>query len=321
MRDNDKTIIGPGLGQSGRGDRTLVVPTPGRNQRQAPKRPTPGGDQRSGPRQYASQGMAQQTSSPISPSGDMGLTSSVQGLNKIAAAASELLALHGQLRGLNRHDDITGLRNELITGVKSFERELKEAETANEVVVSARYVLCSALDEAILNTPWGAQCGWAQHSLLSTFHNETFGGEKFFLILNRLLEAPARYIDALELLYLLLAQGFVGKYRLDPRGHAQLEQIKDNLYQTIARHRGEFERDLSPRWHGIEFKSKRVTEFIPLWVYASVFLFILVGVYAGFRYWQAQTTTPVAQQLLQIAQTPEENGSIVNSAIDETRSN
>lgn len=293
MSNDDRTIIGPGIGSGsgGGGDRTLVVPTPGRGSRQAPTRrrerePRVGGNQRPG-------GAAPGPHVTLESSDTGGLV----GLNRIVAASSNLLALLGELRNQVRHQDINGLRNHLIDEIKAFESQLKEQDTPNEIIISARYCLCTALDESILNTPWGVECGWAQHSLLSTFHNETFGGEKFFMILSRLLETPAKYINALELMYLILAQGFAGKYRLDQRGHHQLAQIRDNLYHTITRQRGEFERDLSPRWRGMEQEEKAVTEYVPLWVYLSLFLFILVATYAGFRLWQNQTTEAVTQEL------------------------
>ncbi len=67
----------------------------------------------------------------------------------------------------------------------------------------------------MLNTPWGAQSDWSTQSLLVTFHREAAGGEKFFQILDRVSGEPQRYRALLELLYVCLALGFEGKYRLD----------------------------------------------------------------------------------------------------------
>ena len=61
---------------------------------------------------------------------------------------------------------------------------------ANEIVLAARYVLCAALDEAVLSTPWGAQSEWAQHPLLVALHREAWGGEKFFEMLDRVSTDP-----------------------------------------------------------------------------------------------------------------------------------
>src|SRR5690606_37076980 len=137
-------------------------------------------------------------------------------------------------------------------------------------VLAARYLLCTALDETVLNTPWGSQSAWAEQTLLSTFHNETWGGEKFFQLLDRLVQDPRRNLHLLELMYLLLALGFQGKYRIRERGRAELEQIQANLFQTIRMQRGDFERSLSPRWRGVTDARSRLAQYVPLWVVGAV---------------------------------------------------
>ena len=92
-------------------------------------------------------------------------------------------------------------------------------------MVAARYVLCAALDEAVLSTPWGAQSEWAQHPLLVTLHREAWGGEKFFDMLERISTDFARHIDLIELQYLVLAFGFTGKYHVMERGQDKLASI------------------------------------------------------------------------------------------------
>ncbi len=270
------------------GDRTVIIPTPGR---QAPAQP---------------QGYQQSPSSSSSPSDDLsgGVNRELnvkRSLNKLVGSATELIALLGELRHTVQHADPSSLRNHIIDQMRVFETNAKQEGQPSEIVLSARYVLCAALDEAILNTPWGPESGWAQHSLLSTFHNETFGGEKVFLILDRLLQTPAQYIDALELIYLCLSLGFAGKYQVDPRGHLQLEQIKENLYRAIDMQRGAYERELSPRWKGVQKVNKKVADLVPLWVVFSITLMLLVMSYSGFRFWLDHTTTPVANELDQMS--------------------
>lgn len=273
------------------GDKTVIIPTPGRKGSVTTgNQGAPAGG--SGAYSAAPAGAAA-SSQPAQASGSIAVK---QGLNKLVGAATELTALVGELRHTVQHADPGRLRNTLIDQIRKFEADARQQGQASEVVLSARYVLCAALDEAILNTPWGPESGWAQHSLLSTFHNETSGGEKVFLILDRLLQTPAQYIELLELIYLCLAQGFAGKYQIDPRGHLQLERIKENLYRAIEMQRGSFERTLSPRWKGVQTRDKKVSEFVPLWVVFSIAFSLLVLSYSGFRYWLDHTTTPVAEQ-------------------------
>ena len=67
--------------------------------------------------------------------------------------------------------------------------------------MAARYVLCTMLDEAAADTPWGGAGVWGRHSLLAEFHNEAFGGEKVFQLMARLAEKPDANRDLLELIY------------------------------------------------------------------------------------------------------------------------
>jgi len=276
------------------GDKTVIIPTPGR------KSSTAGISNRSVP--PVSQNIQGAGATIDSAGANSGLSSSTElnvkrSLNKLVGAATELIALIGELRHTVQHADPNRLRNTIIDQIRKFEADAKQAGQASEVVLSARYVLCAALDESVLNTPWGPESGWAQHSLLSTFHNETSGGEKVFLILDRLLQTPAQYIEILELIYLCLAQGFSGKYQIDPRGHMQLEQVKENLYRAIEMHRGVPERALSPRWKGVEKNNKKVADLVPLWVVFTIALSLIVLCYSGFRFWLDHTTTPIANEL------------------------
>lgn len=66
----------------------------------------------------------------------------------------------------------------------------QQAGLTYETIVEARYCLCTALDEAAALTPWGSSGVWSSNGLLVTFHNETWGGEKFFRLLARLSQKP-----------------------------------------------------------------------------------------------------------------------------------
>jgi type VI secretion system protein ImpK len=160
------------------------------------------------------------------------------GINPLVQAAIPLLMLAGRLRGQVAQADVEALRRQTMQEVRSFEERARQAGIAAEDTMAARYALCTAIDEAVLNTPWGSQSGWSSQSLLVTFHREAFGGEKFFQILERVNTEPQRYQSLLELLYLCLALGFEGKYRLDDRGQSQLADIRLDLFRRIQSMRG-----------------------------------------------------------------------------------
>ncbi len=143
-----------------------------------------------------------------------------RGSNPLVQAASPLLLLMGRLRTSLSHPDVGGLRRQALDQIREFEERARAAGVAPETALAARYVLCSAIDEAVLATPWGNQSEWSEQTLLITLHREAWGGEKFFDMLERICRDPSRHIDLMELQYLCLALGFAGKYQVLDRGHA-----------------------------------------------------------------------------------------------------
>jgi type VI secretion system protein ImpK len=214
---------------------------------------------------------------PSAPTGAPGFNEFLlTGINPLVQAAIPLLVLAGRLRGQVAQADVEALRRQTIQEVRSFEDRARQAGVPAEDTMAARYALCTAIDEAVLNTPWGSQSGWSSQSLLVTFHREAFGGEKFFQILERVSSEPGRYLHLLELLYLCLALGFEGRYRLDDRGQSQLADIRLDLFRRIQAHRGAVAQDLSPRWKGVQDKRNNIVRLVPLWVVATACAAILV---------------------------------------------
>lgn len=129
---------------------------------------------------------------------------------------------------------------------------------------------------------------------MSTFHNETSGGEKVFLILDRLLQAPAQNIDSLELIYLCLSLGFEGKYKLNDRGRQELDALMNNLYQSILSVRQNVDPGLSPHWESDVVKSDSMVDYVPMWVVAAFMGALILLTYSGFRFWLHLDAKPVA---------------------------
>ncbi|HWV16212.1 MAG TPA: type IVB secretion system protein IcmH/DotU [Cellvibrio sp.] len=222
------------------------------------------------------------------------------GLNPLVNACSTLIAVFDQTRRAVSHPDVGGLYQRLMNEIKTFEERARDLGIKPEIILSARYLMCSVVDEAVLNTPWGTNSGWGQRTLLSVFHGETSGGEKSFLICDRMRQSPAENLDILELFYICLNLGFEGKYRLMNRGRDALDQLREELFAIIRRHRGEYERALAPHWMGLGNTRNPITEYVPLWVVISLAAAILFFSYTGFRYWLYISATPVAEELIDI---------------------
>lgn len=220
-----------------------------------------------------------------------------EGLNPLESAASSLLALIGRLRETVHHPDPDGLRKQLVQALATFDEKVRRAGVSTETALSARYVLCTVLDEVVLTTPWGNTSTWRTHSLLSTLHNDTAGGEKFYVLLKQAAQDPARNIDLLELMYICLALGFEGRYRVMQRGRDELDALRERLYHIIRNQRGEFERELSPQWQGIIDRRNPLMRYVPLWVVASVAAALLLLIYGGFSIALNRASDPVFLQL------------------------
>lgn len=216
-------------------------------------------------------------------------------LNSLVAAACELLSEVVRLKHSKTLEDLSELNKRLTEELKLFEVRALHNGAESSQVMSARYVLCSVVDEAVVTTPWGNESEWSQMSLLSSFHNETFGGEKFFQLLLHLSREPIKHLPLLELMYLCLALGFEGKYRVQARGVLELEGIRDGLYRQIRQLRGDVPRELSPHWQGLNDQRRNLVRIVPAWMVVLFTVACLVVMYSGFAWVLSEQRDTVLQ--------------------------
>lgn len=226
------------------------------------------------------------------------------GTNPLLAHAAVLLNAVPTIRRTLNHRDPSSLRDSMLRAIADFEAGARRANASPEHVLIARYALCTMIDEAVANMPWGGTSAWARESLLVTLHKETFGGEKFFQLLDKALEDPRRNLDLLELMYACLALGFEGRFRIADNGRAQLDALRDRLYGVIRRERGEFERDLSPHWRGLQKTGKRFARRIPVWTALAAVALVLFVVYLVFALLLARSSDPIFSALAGIRADP-----------------
>lgn len=263
--------------QSG-GDRTIVIPSPGRRSAM----------------QAAAQAVAPRAINPVG----LGELDWHTGINPLVAAANPLLGLVPRLRQAH-HPDPAGLRETLARAVSTFESEAARSGIPHEHLIAARYALCTFVDEAAANTPWGEKV-WAQRSLLVQFHNEAWGGEKFFMLLGKLAERVSEHRQLLELYYLILSLGFEGRYRIIDNGRAQLASVRERLAQMLINDRPAVEPELSPEWRSQSAKAQPLRNRLPLWVSASVAALLLAIVYVAMSFWLNQKSDPVFSSILSL---------------------
>jgi type VI secretion system protein ImpK len=221
--------------------------------------------------------------------------------NPLVRAANPLLLLTVQLRhSVAPPADVARLRQQAVAQVQSFERHAQNTGINTQTIMAARYVLCTMLDEAVNNAPWGELSGWTQKTLLVTFHGETYGGAKFFQILDRLCADFSRHLDLIEMMYVCLALGFGGRYLVEPGGLGRLADIQDDLYRRIRGLREAPAAELAPHWRGLEDRRNPVMRHVPLWVALAASAVIVLGAFLYFFTRLNALAVPVSAQLAAI---------------------
>jgi len=204
--------------------------------------------------------------------------------NDIVDSADTLLSLCCQLKESKDYKDVTTLKAQSIDLIKLYEQSLRVKGVLPNLIEHARYCLCCFLDEVVLNQPWGENSLWASSSLLSTFHTQTNGGEHFFILLDSFLNDGEQKIELLELMYLCLSLGFVGKMRIDTAGDSKIEDYKERAYRKVKASKRSFTKDLAPDWQNKVVKGTELQEVFPIWLIMLLGAVILSTIYMIFSY-------------------------------------
>ena len=154
--------------------------------------------------------------------------------NTLVELANPLLATALRLRKLSYVDDISSLYTRMQNEIMALSEKVKELNYDSAFQLSFRYCVCTFIDEMVMATPWGSSSVWGQRSLLAHFHNETWGGEKFYSILSRTMLEPEKYHELLEFMYICLALGFKGQYALSPHGQENIQNILIKLQKELG---------------------------------------------------------------------------------------
>lgn len=199
-----------------------------------------------------------------------------KGVPPLVSAALPLLNLASRLRGVSEQPNLEALRVKVIQSVKLFEQQGLGGGVPPDRVRAAHYALCATIDDIVLNAPWGNYSVWARQSMVSTFHGDVTGGERFFDLLAHLHKDPGTNRDVLLLMYYCLSIGFEGRMRIHKQGHLEIGRIREGLYRTL---RGDHERELSPHWRGIDARHRPLSTPLVLWTAAAIAALVLVSLY------------------------------------------
>ena len=217
-----------------------------------------------------------------------------QGSGKLVRAAWPVLSLLARLVAGAGATDPMRLRDGVTALLRTFERTALADSVNARDVSAARYVLCTAIDEAVLTSTWGPASGWNNASLLSQFYNETWGGEKVFTLIDRALQNSRQYLDLLELCHFVLLLGFQGRYRLERDGTAKVDVIRRRLYDVVQPRSGVAPPIPAPVAAPVSGRT-RLMKYVPVWSVAAVCLFLAAVLFGWFDYRLTDASEQTAQ--------------------------
>lgn len=212
--------------------------------------------------------------------------------------ATPLLLLMIQLRRHALPAQETSLYQQVCSEIQALEPQLIHQGYDPQTIHDFRYLLCCVLDEAVMSQRWGSQGIWSSHSLLTRFHNESWGGEQFFVRLQHLMKRPELQQELLQFSHLCLSLGYEGRYRIQPQGEVALHHLQTQLHQLLYpglsnRHAATLH--LTPQPQPVTSSERQP---LPLRLYGLGLFLLLMLVFLCFHQSLAQQSAQILRLLL-----------------------
>lgn len=158
-------------------------------------------------------------------------------INPVVGNSLHLLLLAQKLsNGENcTEKEIEDFKNSFVNDILSISAKLSTLSQYDEQDITRfRYCLCVFIDEMVMKNQSFMGSSYSINSLSIRFFKEPSGGNKFFGIMDKWLENPAKNKDMLEFIYLCLILGYKGKFLLDDDCDKKLHLLMENIASAIA---------------------------------------------------------------------------------------
>jgi type VI secretion system protein ImpK len=213
---------------------------------------------------------------------DVDLSFNLRGenFNPLIDAANPLISMVLSAKKVSSVDKVEGLYHRVRDETTAMFEEIKTLNESYDysTQLSFRYCLCSFIDEMVMSTEWGKESIWVNQSMLAYFHNETWGGEKFFDILSRAILEPEKYQDLLEFLYLCLSLGFKGQYSVGNNGGERIQELLVRLNSILREQRGEAPESFLGKVN-VNKVNYKLSRYFPLWGIWVLAVVVLTGAF------------------------------------------
>ncbi|MBV6286788.1 type IVB secretion system protein IcmH/DotU [Pseudomonas sp. MAFF 301350] len=215
--------------------------------------------------------------------------------NPMLDAAMALFGLSFRLATLDHHDNVKKLYDDVSNQIRTILEEVRQLEYDDASFKAYSYSLCLFMDETVMGRPWGVRSIWSHHPLLSEFHKETWGGEKFFTLLERMSTEAARYQDVVEFMYFCVCLGLKGKYAVHDKGDEEIQKLITRLQRIIRELRGPTPQQLTDPLANVAPRNFRISRQWPWWSPWLAASMLLAGIYAVY----SLRLNTITQQVLQ----------------------
>ena len=152
--------------------------------------------------------------------------------NPLIEAAKPVLILANSMQQTTSQLSTDSLINKFSLLINNFEENAEKNGAKYDAIQAAKYCLCTFVDELAVRAGWADET-WSKNSLSVSFYDETWGGERFFEIIQNLKQDSDKNIDLLEFMYLCLQFGYKGKYQVLNNGELEIDKIKRDLLALI----------------------------------------------------------------------------------------
>ena len=199
--------------------------------------------------------------------------------------AAPVLALAASIRSGRARIAMPDFHRRATEAVAAYDRAIAPLYP-EESRMRARYALCATIDDIAQNLPGAGSDGveWARRSLVVQFFRENIGGDRFWQLVEDLLNRPGQNSELIELFADCLAAGFEGRFRVMPDGRARLQQVLANLYGALEHPRTLSSSELSPRWRGEDAPLQKMSPWNRLALVAAAATAGLLLVYVIFQF-------------------------------------
>ena len=158
--------------------------------------------------------------------------------NPLLSAAQPVFSCIERIKLYKAPPQLTLIQDSIRHELNAFRSKVSLSHYSQEYITIACYLLSATVDEILAKVYQSSQKEQVSFKAFTPIASDNIGPEqRFFDILELILETPNQYLDLIELAYLCLNSGFEGKYHFEVTGKQQLDDIIEKLFNVLEQYK------------------------------------------------------------------------------------